>query len=315
MNRCKRNTCKCSTRTCRTGCGSRNNKCRKCNSCESTCGSIWPGSCENTCGSSGCSNSCNLCSLCNRCCGGGRTVYINNPVTAFSVTYLPNGGTGNYTDSNIPSGTEYTVKNNTDVGIERTGYTFTGWNTEADGGGTEYQPGSKINVTGNVTLYAQWTPTATFSVSYNANGGTGEHEDTGIVSGTEYTVKSDTDVGITKADSTFTGWNTEAGGGGTEYQAGSKINVTADVTLYAQWTPTVTFSVSYNANGGTGEHEDTGIARDTQYKVKSNTEVGITKPDSTFESWNTEAGGGGDSYQTGADLTITADVTLYAQWA
>ena len=262
--------------------------------------------------------------------GGGGTAYqagdnitVNSDVTlyaqwtplpTFSVTYNPNGGTGGTTDADITSGTQYTVKSDTEAGVTRTGYTFTGWNTEAGGGGTAYQAGSDLTVTGDVTLYAQWTPFPTFSVTYNPNGGTGGTTDANITSGTQYTVKSDTEAGVTRTGYTFASWNTEAGGGGTSYQAGSDLTVTGDVTLYAQWTPLPTFSVTYNPNGGTGGTTDGGITSGTQYTIKTEAEASVSRPGSTFNNWNTEAGGGGTSYQPGSSTTITSDLTLFAQW-
>ena len=236
-----------------------------------------------------------------------------NPGT-FSVTYDPNGGTGGITDGGIAPGTQYTVKSDTEANVTRTGYTFAGWNTEAGGGGTAYQAGDNITVNSDVTLYAQWTQQPTFSVTYDPNGGTGGTTDADITSGTQYTVKSDTDVGVTRTGFTFAGWNTEAGGGGTSYQAGSDLTVTGDVTLYAQWTPLPTFSVTYNPNGGTGGTTDGGITSGTQYTIKTEAEASVSRPGSTFNNWNTEAGGGGTSYQPGSSTTITSDLTLFAQW-
>ena len=40
----------------------------------------------------------------------------------------------------------------------------------------------------------------------------------------------------------------------------------------------------------------------------------VSRPGSTFNNWNTEAGGGGTSYQPGSSTTITSDLTLFAQW-
>jgi uncharacterized repeat protein (TIGR02543 family) len=54
----------------------------------------------------------------------------------------------------------------------KTGYSFQGWNTKADGTGTKYNGGASYTPTGNVTLYAIWKAN-TYTVSYNANGGTG----------------------------------------------------------------------------------------------------------------------------------------------
>ena len=262
--------------------------------------------------------------------GGGGTAYqagdnitVNSDVTlyaqwtplpTFSVTYSPNGGTGGTTDADITSGTQYTVKSDTDVGVTRTGFTFASWNTAANGSGTTYQAGNDLTVTGDVTLYAQWTPLPTFSVTYSPNGGTGGTTDADITSGTQYTVKSDTDVGVTRTGYTFASWNTEANGSGTSYQAGNNLTVTGDVTLYAQWTPLPTFSVTYNPNGGTGGTTDGGITSGTQYTIKTEAEASVSRPGSTFNNWNTEAGGGGTSYQPGSSTTITSDLTLFAQW-
>ena len=246
---------------------------------------------------------------------GDVTLYAQwTPLPTFSVTYNPNGGTGGTTDADITSGTQYTVKSDTEAGVTRTGYTFASWNTEANGSGTSYQAGNNLTVTGDVTLYAQWTPLPTFSVTYNPNGGTGGTTDADITSGTQYTVKSDTDVGVTRTGFTFTGWNTQSDGSGTSYQAGNNFTVTADVTLYAQWTPLPTFSVTYNPNGGTGGTTDGGITSGTQYTIKTEAEASVSRPGSTFNNWNTEAGGGGTSYQPGSSTTITSDLTLFAQW-
>ena len=78
--------------------------------------------------------------------------------TSFTVAYDANGGTGTMTDSNSPysSGATVTVKTNT---FERTGYSFTGWNTDSGGGGTAYSAGNTFSISANTTLYAQWSET------------------------------------------------------------------------------------------------------------------------------------------------------------
>lgn len=84
--------------------------------------------------------------------GGGSTTY--------SVTYDGNGKTSGSvpTDANSPyaNGATVTVLGNTGS-LAKTGYTFTGWNTAADGSGTDYAAGETFSMgTANVTLYAQW---------------------------------------------------------------------------------------------------------------------------------------------------------------
>ena len=74
----------------------------------------------------------------------------------YTVTYDANGGSGTMTDKKSPYayGAAATVLTN---GFTRSRYTFTGWNTKADGSGKSYAEGDPIKMLGNVVLYAQWT--------------------------------------------------------------------------------------------------------------------------------------------------------------
>ncbi|MBR4521178.1 MAG: chitobiase/beta-hexosaminidase C-terminal domain-containing protein [Paludibacteraceae bacterium] len=67
----------------------------------------------------------------------------------YAVTYNPNGATGSSTTHDASE-----VESIGDLGFTRTGYDFTGWNTNADGSGTSYAVGTAV--TGTLTLYAQW---------------------------------------------------------------------------------------------------------------------------------------------------------------
>ncbi len=238
------------------------------------------------------------------------------PLILYSVTYDANGGTGSHVDENIESGTIYHVLAPEDAGISRPGYTFVGWNTAADGSGMFYEPGDTITITGDVTLYAQWTPVpGPYDVIYDANGGTGSHADTGIPADTQYTVLSPEETGISRPGFTFTGWNTAPDGSGTAYQPGDTILITGDVVLYAQWTQVEEFySVTYDPNGGTSSHVDANLPGGTIYTVLSQEETGITRPGFTFTGWNTAPDGSGTAYQPGDTILITGDVVLYAQW-
>ena len=88
------------------------------------------------------------------CCRKKTTTPVPSTGT---VTYNSNGGTGGTTENNVVLGADYTIKNDENTNVSRTGYTFTGWNTAADQSGTAYQPGDVTNLSGNLTLYAQWT--------------------------------------------------------------------------------------------------------------------------------------------------------------
>ena len=76
----------------------------------------------------------------------------------YTVTYDGNGNTGGTApvDPNSPYNYNATVTVLGQGTLVRTGYTFTGWNTAANGSGTSYSPGAMFNITVNTTLYAQW---------------------------------------------------------------------------------------------------------------------------------------------------------------
>ena len=85
-----------------------------------------------------------------------NTAKLKLAVPTYTVTYDGNGAdSGKTTDPTAyATGAKATVKAN---GYTRNGYTFTGWNTKADGSGTPYKTGDWITMTGSVILYAQWT--------------------------------------------------------------------------------------------------------------------------------------------------------------
>ena len=72
----------------------------------------------------------------------------------YTITFEPNGGTGEATTQTFEVGVDTALNPNP---FTRTDYKFTGWNTVADGSGATYSDGGAIReLTGNMTLYAQW---------------------------------------------------------------------------------------------------------------------------------------------------------------
>jgi uncharacterized repeat protein (TIGR02543 family) len=120
----------------------------------------------------------------------------------------------------------------------RTGYTFTNWNTAANGSGTSYAPGPNLTMgSANVTLYAIWTAAATYTVTYNGNGSTGGTVPT---DGNNYAAGNTVTVlgsgSLTRTDGVFCGWNTNSGGTGSAYNSGNTFAMgSGNVTLYAMW--------------------------------------------------------------------------------
>lgn len=162
------------------------------------------------------------------------------PADTFSVTYLPNGGTNVFTDSDLPGGSSYSIKDNNTVGITRDGFIFNGWNTQADGSGTDYPPGNNITITSDIILYAQWTPEpiGTYTVTYHRNPPTGS-DDTYTVPriplDIAHTVYSNVALGFYVAGYAFLFWNTAPNGTGMNVYADQAVIFNTDLDLYAIW--------------------------------------------------------------------------------
>lgn len=147
----------------------------------------------------------------------------------------------------------------------------------------------------------------TYTVAYNANGGTGVPANQTKTHGTALTLSS---TKPTRTGYTFKNWNTAANGSGTSYASGASYTGNAALTLYAQWTIN-TYTVSYNANGGTG-------APGNQTKTYGTTlTLSSTKPTRdkyNFLGWGTSASSTTVSYAAGGSYTANAAITLYAIW-
>ena len=229
------------------------------------------------------------------------------------LTYDANGGAGTIDPAIGAAGESVSVAEN---GFTLNNYTFTGWNTQADGSGTAYSAGDRFTLTDEDTvLYAQWSKNvpAQVNVSYDANGGVGTMESvTGDV-GSEIVIQQS---GFTRSEYTFTGWNTQADGKGTAYKAGDSFTLTdKDTVLYAQWSKNAPaqVKVSYNANGGVGTMES--VTGDVGSKIVIR-QSGFTRSEYTFTGWNTQADGKGTAYKAGDSFTLTdKDTVLYAQWS
>ena len=217
------------------------------------------------------------------------------------VKYNANGGTG-------APGTQTKVYGNvltlSSTKPTRTGYTFQGWATSS-GGGVSYSSGSAYSVDADVTLYAVWKVN-TYTVSYSANGGSGAPVAQTKTYGVTLTLST---VKPTKTGYTFQGWSTSSSGG-VNYASGADYTANAAVTLYAVWKAN-TYTVSYNANGGSG-------APGAQTKTYGVTlKLSSTKPTRTnynFKGWGTSSSSITVSYAAGGNYTSNASITLYAIW-
>ncbi len=223
--------------------------------------------------------------------------WISGTVTTCVVYYDANGGTVGTESATVTIGASYgRLPTPT-----REGYTFDGWYTQATGG-TKIEATTTVTSVTAHTLYARWTA-ASYTLSYNANGGTvGTTSATVTYGGTYGRLPTPTREGYT-----FNGWYTQATGG-TKIEAATTVTATADHTLYAQWTAN-SFTVTLNANGGTVSVSTITVYYDSTYGTLPTP----TRDNYTFNGWFTAATGGSQITST-TTVKLTGAQQLYAQW-
>ena len=230
---------------------------------------------------------------------------------SYSVTYLGNGNMGGSVPvdaSTYEEGVSVTVLGNTG-NLTRDGFIFDGWSK----GGVDYSPADTFDMgAADVTLSAKWAAVPTYTVIYDGGiGSTGSIPNQTKTDGVPLTLSNGS--GFLKTGFTFVKWNTALDGTGTDYPAGGTYTANTGVTLYAQWTVS-TYTISYTGNGQTA-----GLAPGNQTKIYDTNiiisdKATLVRSGHTFDSWNTDFGGGGTSYAVGATYSTNADLDLYAQW-
>ena len=234
-------------------------------------------------------------------CGYERTVTPPAP-TEFIVTFDGNGGTGSMEPVTVEEGSRYVLPA---CGFTApAGQEFKAWEI----GGVEYNAGDGYVVLGNTEIKALWKDSAviptTFTITFNANGGTGSMEPVTVEEGSRYPLPA---CGfIPPVNMQFSGWALSAGG---SVIADGAIMVTSNITLYAIWEPVPVneFVVFFDGNGGTPA-------------VSSMTTIGhrlaflpgaFRSGSYRFDGWYTERNGG-ELITT--STVFAANTIVYAHW-
>lgn len=242
--------------------------------------------------------------------GANLTLYAQWAASTNAVSYNANGGSGAPASASAAFGSSVTVSSAVPT---RTGFTFVGWNEASGGGSTSYASGDTFSMPAqSITLYAQWAA-VNYLLSYDANGGTGQPLTQSIAYDPSSTNNAAVSATVpTRSGYDFLGWNTAANGGGTVRASSSTFAMpAANVTLYAQWS-LATFTVYYNANGGTGSLSPQPGRYNTTITL---TNTVPTRIGYTFVRWNVASDGTGSAFNSGATFTIPSNnTTMYAQW-
>lgn len=193
------------------------------------------------------------------------------------------------------------------------GYTFAGWTTSPDGGGTKYAPGASWTANGTLTLYAQWTP-GEAGLTYDGNGATGGKTDPqNGVTDQKVNVRQN---GFTRDGYTFVTWNTQADCKGNAVKPNSEWTLRGSSTLYACWAGTAQ-TLTYHGNGATGGNTAAQSGH-TGDELTTNAN-GFTRDGYTFVRWDTAKDGSGTAYGEGKNgvgryTMKPAGNDLYAIW-
>ncbi len=238
----------------------------------------------------------------------------------YTVKYHPNGGVGTIKDQTVISTASASLSNGEEFRMEHAA--LVGWNTAADGSGTGYALGAALTTPiaadgGEITLYAVWRMEDKYSVRYDANGGVGGPTDRdSYYQGASVSVLFTENP--TRQGYTFLGWSTDRNASAPAYTAaGDTLTMdAADVTLYAVWQQNAaTYTVRYDANGGTGVPTDDG-AYPAGRAVTVKFSPQPARPGWTFLGWARSSTAARPEF-TPQNNTLTmggGNVVLYAVW-
>ena len=235
-------------------------------------------------------------------------IFAHWELATYTITYNANGGSGapdsqtkthgeNLTISSTRPTKSVSVKSKYTVSFDANGstttlsdivaktvevYTFSNWNTSANGSGTSYSAGGTYSANASATLYAQYTSTT---------------------SGGSITLPTVSRIGYS-----LYGWYTASSGGTRVGAAGDTYIPTQNITIYAHWQAN-TYTVSYDANGGSVSSESKSVTYDSDYGT-------LPTPNYTghdFTGWYTSKSGGTKVTST-TKVSTASDHTLYARW-
>ena len=234
---------------------------------------------------------------------GNATLYAVWQLNTYTVSYDANGGSNAPAAQTKEHGTDLTLHNE-----EPTfdGHNFLGWATDPDAQEALYAPGDVYQENTDSILYAVWQ-LKTYTVSYDANGGSNAPATQMKEHGTDLTLHSDEP---TFEGHDFLGWATDPDAQEALYAPGDVYRENADNILYAVW-QLKTYTVSYDANGGNNTPPAQTKTHGTPLTLSGEKP---SREGFRFLGWATEATSMTAVYQPGDEYRTESDAILYAVW-
>lgn len=245
---------------------------------------------------------------------GDATLYARWALDAYEVVYEAGQDGGGLPPQSQIKFHDIDLVLRNGASLERYGHYFDGWNTQSDGAGILYAPGSLFTANHDLTLYAQWAAN-TYEVVYEIGEISGGLAPQPQIKLHDVDLEVRSGANLEKHGYHFDGWNTQADGSGTSYAPGSFIAENDDVVLYAQWAPN-TYGVTFDKMGGAGGSDEAIVVFDASLPLSL---VAPTRPGFQFVGYYDQVENGIVYYDSGMHSLRTwgmdRDATLYARWA
>jgi len=210
------------------------------------------------------------------------------PPETWKISFAAGGGSGEMAATTVNKGDKYTLPNCSFTAPA--GKIFDKWDK-----GTA---GAQIDITADTTVTAQWKdkPVETCKVTFAAGGGSGEMAAVTVSKGDKITLPACDFIAAEGKE--FDKWDKGA--------VGAQIDITADTTVTALWKdkPIEKCTITFAANGGSGEMEAATVVKGSEYTLP---ECPFTAPEgNVFDGW--------DKGTPGMAITVDSDLVVTATW-
>lgn len=223
----------------------------------------------------------------------------------YTISYDANGGTGAPASQIKEQGKNISLSTQIPA---RSGYRFLGWGLSKNSEKVSYASGALYTTNSNLSLYAIWGP-GSYTISFNAAGGTGAPIPQTKQHGVDLIIP---DKIPSREGYEFYGWATGEIPNFATYYPGSVYSANHSETLYAVWVyPSPSYTVTYDANGGTGAPLPQTKQHGTDLILTNTTP---SRPEYVFLGWSTSKTAVSAMYSAGDKYTANSSITLYAVW-